>query len=145
MKRAAKKLGITAAIVIAIVGIYEAGRFLFGMRELAYMDSAIGSMRELTNAAQGWADAHPQQGYPKSIEEMHAAGLIDETLRLGVKNRYRYTYIPKALGVVGRVTDYEIHGDPIDRTSMRWHFCTDRTGVLRYSEGPSTNLSKTLP
>ena len=145
MKPLAKKLGIAVAIVVAIAGIYEAGHFLFGMRELGYMDSAIGSMRELTNAAQGWADAHPQQGYPKSIEEMYAAGLIDGTLRLSVKNRYRYTYVPKAPEADGRVTDYEIHGDPIDSTPIRWHFYTDRTGVLRYSEGPATNLSKTWP
>jgi hypothetical protein len=141
MRTLAKKLGVTVVIVVAIAGV---GHYLYGMRELGYLDSAIGSMRELTSAAQGWADAHQRQGYPKSIEEMYAAGLIDETLRLGLKNRYRYTYVPKAPEADGRVTDYEIHGDPIDSTPTRWHFYADRTGVLRYSEGPATKLSNPL-
>ena len=113
--------------------------FLFNARELGYMDSAIVSLRELNNAARAYAAAHPRNGFPRSVEEMYAAGLINDTLRYGWKNQYRYTYLPRISNQNESVEGYEIHGDPIDAWPKRWHFYTNETGVIRVKEGAPAN------
>jgi hypothetical protein len=107
------------------------GLFLFKARELGYLDSAIGSLRELNNSAHTYAAAHLKSGFPRPIEEMYAAGLINDTLRYGLKNRYRYTYLPRISTHNASVEGYEIRGDPIDSWPKRWHFYTDDTGLIR--------------
>ena len=119
--------------------------FVFKARELGFMDSAIGSLRELGNSAHVYATSHPKNGFPTSIEEMYAAGLINDKLRHGLKNRYRYAYLPRISHQNGAVEGYQIHGDPIDGWPKRWHFYTDETGVIRLKEGaPANETSPTL-
>ena len=103
------------------------------------MDSAIGSLRGLNSSAQAYADADPKNGYPRFLEEMYAAGLIDDTLRHGMKNRYRYTYLPRISRQSGSVEGYEIYGDSIDVWPKRWHFYMNETGVIRYREKAPAN------
>ena len=84
-----------------------------------------------------------ERGFPRSIDEMYAAGSINDTLRLGLKNRYRYTYLPRISSQNGLVEGYEIHGDPIDNWPKRWHFYTDETGVIREKEdAPANKMSQ---
>lgn len=119
--------------------------FLFNARELGYMDSAIGSLRELNRSAHAYAAAHPKNGFPQSIEEMEAAGLVNDTLRHGLKNRYRYTYLPRVSDQTGAVEGYEIRGDPIEDWPKRWHFYTNETGVIHVKEGaPASQTSPSL-
>jgi hypothetical protein len=115
------------------------GFFLFSAWELGYFDSAIGSLRELNNSAHAYAAAHPENGFPRSIEEMHSAGLVNDTLGHGLKNRYRYAYLPRISIKDGSVQGYEIRGDPIDGWPKRWHFYTNETGVIRAKEGAAAN------
>jgi hypothetical protein len=75
---------------------------------------------------------------------MYAAGLIDSTLRYGLKNRYRYTYIPRSSKGDGRVDGYEIHGDPLDGWPKRWHFYLDQSGVLRGDDTAANENSPSL-
>ncbi|HET8924158.1 MAG TPA: hypothetical protein VFN26_14310 [Candidatus Acidoferrum sp.] len=133
-----KPAKVLSAVVLLGAFFYLAF-FLFNARELGYLDSAIGSLRELNNSAQAYAVAHPKTGFPRSIDEMYAAGLINDTLRLGLKNRYRYTYLPRIWSQNGLVEGYEIHGDPIDSWPKRWHFYTDETGVIREREDAPAN------
>ena len=137
MNKPAKVLSAVALLV----AFFFLAFFLFNARELGYLDSAIGSLRELNNSAQAYAAAHPKIGFPRSIDEMYAARLINDTLRLGLKNRYRYTYLPRISSRNGLVEGYEIHGDPIDSWPKRWHFYTDETGVIRCTSGATANES----
>jgi hypothetical protein len=133
-----KPAKVLSAVVLLAVFFFLAF-FLFNARELGYLDSAIGSLRELNNSAQAYAAAHPKIGFRRSIDEMYAAGLINDMLRLGLKNRYRYTYLPRISIQNGLVEGYEIHGDPIDSWPKRWHFYTDETGVIREREDALAN------
>ncbi|HKW61234.1 MAG TPA: hypothetical protein VJN89_01700 [Candidatus Acidoferrum sp.] len=135
MNKAAK---VVLATVLFAAFLFLA-LFLFNARELGYMDSAIGSLRELNNSAHAYAAAHPKNGFPRSIEEMYAAGLINDTLRHGAKNRYRYTYLPRISSQNALVEGYEIRGDPIDDWPKRWHFYSNEAGVIRLKEGAPAN------
>jgi len=131
---------VTASSVL--VGIILVGLFLsfvlFPASRLGYIDSAIGSLRILNNSARTYATAHPQRGFPNTLEDIHTDRLIDEILASGVKNHHRYTYLPRISVEAGSVSGYQIHADPMDCIKC-WHFYTDETGVIRAREGTPAN------
>lgn len=140
-KKINKIAALLCAIAVVLVVSFLAW-FLFNARELGYVDSAIGSLRILSNAAQQYATAHPEEGFPRSLEEMYAAGLIDDTLRYGLKNRYRYVYVPRVSGVNQPVKSYEIRAYSPDFWPKRLYFYMDESGLIRFSDaGPANKNS----
>ena len=126
------KGGLALAGIVVIGVLYFL--WLLPASRLGYVDSAIGSLRTLNNDLHEYATAHPQQGFPKGLQEMQRNRQIDEILARGVRNHYRFVYLPRVSAETGRIDGYQIHADPTDE-SNRVHFFTDETGVVRYKEG----------
>jgi type IV pilus assembly protein PilA len=109
--------------------------------------SAVGSLRTLITATRGYADSHPETGYPQQLADMQQDRTkpeiewgIDPVLASGVKAGYRFTYRPKSRKGSGLMDSYEIFADPVQpgRTGVR-HFYTDESRVIRYEPGGPAN------
>jgi type IV pilus assembly protein PilA len=115
--------------------------------------SAVGSLRTLITATRGYADSHPETGYPKQLVDMQwdrrkpeTDWGIDPALASGVKAGYRFTYRPKSRKGNGLMDAYEIFADPVQpgRAGVR-HFYTNESGVVRYESGrPASSDSPPL-
>jgi len=130
-----KTLIATALIVLAVTGLFFV---LLPARHLAYVDSAMGSVRILNDSAHTYAKTHPDLGFPKTIQDMFTDGLIEAALGRGEKNHYHFTYLPKISATKGRVEGFQIQADPTGG-SKGWHFYIDETSVLRAKENAPAN------
>jgi hypothetical protein len=140
------KKSVTASFTLA--GIVLVGLFLsfvsFPARRSAYVDSAIGSLRILNNGLHEYAVAHPLQGFPKTLQDLHTGGLIDATLARGVKNHYQFIYLSEIPSAKGSIDRYQIHAQPTD-DGKGLYFFTDQSGIIRYAEdAPANQLSSGL-
>jgi hypothetical protein len=99
--------------------------------------SAIGSLRSIQLAANGYKTAHPANGFPVALAELSSYSddllgvRIDSQIIDGQKSGYRFTYVTRK-GKDGRVDSYELFADPIKEgvTGTR-HFFVDQSGILR--------------
>ncbi len=132
-----RKLVIASFALAGIVRLFLSF-VLFPAWRLGNVDSAIGSLRTLNDCAHTYATAHPHQGFPKTLQDIHTDGLIDGSLASGVKNHYQYTYLPRISAARDSVAGYQIHADPTDCITC-WHFYTDETGIIRAREGARAN------
>ena len=130
------KIAMVSIVLIVLIGLFLSF-IVFPARELAYVDSAIGSLRSLNDCAQRFAAAHPQQGFAKTLQDMPTDSLTDGKFVGGVRNHYQYTYLPR-ISAKGSVDGYQIHADPV-ADNKGWHFYTDETGVIRAKEGAPAN------
>lgn len=132
---------IPLVLIIAAISIPN----LLRARMAANEASAVASLRTLNTALLSYNQAYPGTipatlsnlgpGTPPSADR---ADLIDESLALGHKNGYVFTYTSySAVGSNGTAElGYSINADPFqENTSGRRHFFTDQTGVIRSSTG----------
>ena len=140
-------LGIALCIGTAAIN------FVFRPRPIPYASAAVGSLRTLNLAAHAYAKGHPQQGFPKKIEDLvwdpsHPENdwEIDRVLASGLKSRYRFTYVPRSTKNDGLIDAYRILADPIDpREKDSLHFYTDESESIRMSKNaPASELSEKL-
>ncbi|MGB7281137.1 MAG: DUF4190 domain-containing protein [Candidatus Acidiferrum sp.] len=132
-------LGIVFCIGTATINL--------AVRPAPYAASAVGSLRTLNFATHVYAKAHPQQGFPKKIEDLvwdpsdsENTWGIDRVLASGVKSHYRFTYIPRSTKNDGLIDAYQIFADPIDAEEKdSRHFYTDQSESIRMSRGAPAN------
>jgi hypothetical protein len=134
-------LGIALCVGAAAINL------VFRPRPIPYAAAAVGSLRTLNFATHAYAKEHPQQGFPKKIEDLgwdpsHPENDwgIDRVLASGVKARYRFTYVPRSTNNDGLIDAYQIFADPIDeRKKDSRHFYTDQSESIRMSSGTTAN------
>src|SRR5215470_10696911 len=88
------RISIAGIVLIVLIGLFSYF-VLLPARDLAYVDSAIGSLRILNNGANAYKAGHPQQGFPKTLQDMYRDALIDDALAAAMKNHYQFIYIPR--------------------------------------------------
>lgn len=107
--------------------------------------SAAGSLRTLYAANASYATSHPQQGYPKKLEDLLSSAnqngggeplwAIDDNLARGEKWGYKFIYHPHSSTGEGKLDRYELYAAPLmPGKSGRHCFFSDQSGVIRMSE-----------
>jgi type IV pilus assembly protein PilA len=143
-------------LIIAAIAIPN----LLRARQAANEATAIGWLQTIDVAAIRYSSQYGN-GFPPSLAAMDGgdngapscdrAQLIDTPLASGLRDGYRFTYVPtgtqilradaKAHGcTIPGSSSYEVHADPITRgVSGQRSFYTDQTGVIRAEENaPAT-------
>ena len=100
--------------------------------------SALGSLRSISVAADGYKSMHPELGFPQNLSDLSssrgASWQLDPQIASGEKSGYRFAYFPNSRTKNGRVESYELFADPkIEGTTGRRHFYVDQTGIFRYT------------
>jgi hypothetical protein len=132
---------------LALLGFITLGSIHHPSRRVAFEANAVSSLRTLNFAAHAYAKAHPQVGFPNSLQDLDSQSLqpgqdwqIDPVLASGTKLHYRFTYVPKNHG--GAVDAYQIFADPLDAKDRdARHFFTDQSASIRRSQGAPANES----
>ncbi len=113
-------------------------------------ETAIASMRQLTQAIYTYADSYGQA--PPSLAALGpaavsgpsagAAGLVDAALAEGVKSGYRFSYQPSDVDGDGQFDFFTLRGEPAEPgVTGRRYFFTDTSGVLRSEAGRSATAA----
>ncbi len=115
--------------------------------------SAVGSLRALSYRASQYFQAHPDVGFPTSMQSLVAnypdtdsKWKLDEYLAKGEKSGYRFRYVAEELGTDRKVRHYKIFATPVsqNKTGVR-HFYTDESGAVRWATAkPADEMSETL-
>jgi type IV pilus assembly protein PilA len=133
---------IELLIVVAIILIIAAIAIpnLIKSKMAANEASAVGSTRTINTGEVNYAASCPATGYSVSLAELSSGaacaggkGIIDPVLAAGSKSGYTFTYAA-TLGADGLNDTYTIASTPstVGTTGQR-QFCSDQTGVIRYS------------
>jgi hypothetical protein len=106
--------------------------YLQGLLRLGYVDSAIGSMRTLVAAEEGFAKAHPNLGYTCMISELPPDPVIASPAKNGQRNGYSFE-----ITGCGERPDpgYTLTARPLHKGLPA--FCTNQLGVVRSDENGS--------
>jgi hypothetical protein len=102
----------------------------------------VGSLRTINTAEVSYASTYTT-GYSETLVQLgplqvqrptnEGPGPIDKVLATGVKESYRYTYVPHPSS--GRIDSYEIYADPVDpKVGGARHYFTDESGVIRFTD-----------
>jgi type IV pilus assembly protein PilA len=133
---------IELLIVVAIILIIAAIAIpnLIKSKMAANEASAVGSTRTVNTGEVNYAASCPATGYSASLAELSSGaicvggkGIIDPVLAAGAKSGYTFTYAA-VVGADGLNDTYTIASTPstVGTTGQR-QFCSDQTGVIRYS------------
>ena len=99
--------------------------------------SAVGSLRIINTAEVTYSSTYPETGFTElqnlggSGGSSAGAGLIDNVLAGGAKSGYNYRL---AVGPGAPAKTYTIMAVPKDQQSGVRAYCSDQSGVIRYSE-----------
>lgn len=129
---------VAVILVIAAIAIPNLLRSKIAANEA----SAVNSLRTLTTAENTYYSTYPTFGFACSLVSLGggknppdntAAGIIDDTLRGGLKAGYHFTtgVCPKA-GVV--TVGFQYSAAPLgpNQSGIRY-FCVDNSGIVRFS------------
>jgi type IV pilus assembly protein PilA len=133
---------IELLIVVAIILIIAAIAIpnLIKSKMAANEASAVGSTRTINTGEVNYAASCPATGYSASLLELSTGAIcpggqniIDPVLAGGAKSGYTFTY-KATVGADGLNDTYTIASTPstVGTTGQR-QFCSDQTGVIRYS------------
>jgi type IV pilus assembly protein PilA len=136
---------IELLIVVAIILIIAAIAIpnMLRARITANEASAASSIRSMTTAEHAYATAYPLAGYSCSLGNLgpppsgqpisqNAADLLDPTVSSGTKSGY--TFSISNCGSATPIAQYQSQAVPIAvGTSGQRAFCSDASGILRYS------------
>lgn len=104
---------------------------------------AVDPVRVLLTALAKFRDAYPAQGYPEALKDLgpgptgrgsnsKTAGLIDAELASGIKNGYRFFYIPGTSTAGGAIISFAITARPLKYEGTGTpSFFADQTGIIR--------------
>ncbi len=139
--------------VILIISAIAVPSFLRS-RERANEASAVASMRVINTASVTYSMSYPDMGFPVLLTNLGGANpctatsaqacLIDDTLALGTRGGYTFTWAGD--GLTPSVS-YTLASTPlVIGSSGQRMFCTDQTGVIRYdpSGAGCTSSSQSL-
>jgi type IV pilus assembly protein PilA len=136
---------IELLIVVAIILIIAAIAIpnLLRSRIAANEASAVSSMRAITTAEHGYAQAYPDLGYTCTLTDLGppasagaftstGAGILDDSVSTGKKSGYSFTLS----GCTGMPrSSYDSNAVPIAvGQSGGRAFCSDATSIIRFSE-----------
>ena len=147
-RSAMAKAGLTIGYLeLALLGFITLGSVHHPSRIVAFEAMAASSLRTVNFAAHAYAQAHPQVGFPNSLQDLGSQTLqpgqewqIDPVLASGTKLHYRFTYVPRSRG--GAVDAYQIFADPLDAKDRdARHFFTNQSESIRWSKGAPANES----
>lgn len=143
-------LVVAAFVLVALlIGTSHFDRFPLPANE----SSAVGSLRTLYSANIAYAKDHPEDGYPKKLNDLSWRSdkleqhndpewVVDPVLAGGVKTGYRFAYTPRSSKGDGKVDAYEVSADPLEPGKYgKRHFFLNETGVIRVSETGPANAS----
>lgn len=158
---------IELLIVVAIILIIAAIAIpnLLRSRMAANEASAVGSVRTINTAAISYNSSYGN-GYPSLLSEMGTTGTaavscnnseyLDPLLTTGAKSGYNFTMgagvvvvvasqVPAGCTTAGYIDGYTIRAAPqtIGTTGQRG-FCSDATGVIRYSATGTATVTAPL-
>jgi type IV pilus assembly protein PilA len=133
---------IELLIVVAIILIIAAIAIpnLIKSKMAANEASAVGSTRTINTGEVNYAAMCPATGYSASLAELSSGAIcaggksiIDPVLAAGAKSGYTFKYAA-VVGADGLNDTYTIASTPstVGTTGQR-QFCSDQTGVIRYS------------
>ena len=132
-----KKKLIIALVVLVSSAVIVAGWILVSwLKRIAYVDSAIGSVRTLVAAETKFAQAHPDIGYACTLSALPSDELTTELVKNGRRNQYAFEIggCP-AENAKRPATKYQLTARPLVRGMPA--FCSDQSGVLKYDESGS--------
>src|SRR3954471_6259884 len=122
---------VLACVVLLLVG--GVGWLLYSLMSIAYMDTAIGGLREIASAEEKFNKDHPEQGYTCAINQLQFDPRTDWSSR-PVRNGVTFALS----GCGARLPNRTYRATALSSRSDVAAFCTDQSGVVR-SE-PSRSL-----
>jgi hypothetical protein len=136
-------LVLVAVVLVALfIATSRVDRFPLPANE----SSAVGALRTLYSANTAYAKEHPDDGYPKKLNDLSWRSgkplqhdgpewMIDPALAGGLKTGYRFAYTPRSTKEDGKPDAYEVSADPLAPGKYgKRHFFMNETGVIRVSE-----------
>lgn len=130
-----KKLLIALFILVSSALLVAGWIFLNRAKRLAYVDSAIGSIRVLVNSEDSLPQTHPDMGYACAFSALPSDDLTAELVKIGRRNGYVFQIDCPARDAKRPNTKYLLTARPLV-TGMA-AFCSDQTGVVKYDESGS--------
>lgn len=122
------------ALLTWIVGVR-----IYNLMALGYVDSAIGTIRNIVSSESAFADAHPLQGYTCRFSELSDAPVLAELAKNNIRNGYTF----------------QIDGcDPLAKPNRKFRaiaaplrkgmavFCSDESGILKSGESTENCVLK---
>ena len=109
-----------------------------GAMRLAYVDSAIGTLRNITASEEVFANGHPQQGFTCNFADFSSGEVLLALAKNSVRNGYSFEIRGCESAIPNR--RYEALAFPL-HTDMQ-SFCINESGVLNASE---TGSRETCP
>ena len=131
-----KQLLPVLVVLVSSAFIVAGWIFLSRLKRLAYLDSAIVSVRILVTAETKFAEAHPDIGYICTLSALPSDELTAELVKNGRKNEYAFEIGGCSAEDAKRTTTkYQLTARPLV-TGMP-AFCSDQSGVVKYDESGS--------
>jgi hypothetical protein len=145
MRNEKKKFLKALAVLGSVTLIVTAWILLIRLKRLAYVDSAIGSLRVLVNSEIKFAHTHPDIGYACTLSALPNDDLTAELVKNGRRNEYAFEISCPVEEAKGPSTKYRLTARPLIRGMPS--FCSDQTGVLKSDESGSieTCLESGIP
>ena len=125
---------IVAAVCLSLI-VAAAWVFLGRARRLAYVDSAIGSIRVLVAAETKYAQTHPQIGYTWSLSDLRDVDSATAPASSGRQNEYVFEISGCSTGAKSANSRFQIKARPL--LAGMPAFCADQSGVVKYDDGGS--------
>lgn len=131
-----KKNFLKALVVLGSLALIVTAWILVSrLKRLAYVDSAIGSLRVLANGETKFAQTHPDVGYACILSALPHDDLIAELVENGRRNEYAFEIDCPAEDANRPRTKYQLTARPLVKGTPA--FCSDQTGVVKYDESGS--------
>jgi hypothetical protein len=137
-----RKTWVTVRTAIFSLGVIFIGwfvvRYLVRLRELGYVDSAIGTMRTIAAGENKFAETHPDLGYSCALADV----TTDPTVARGRKNEYVFEISDCRAAAGGATnTSYRVTARPLHPNMPA--FCSDESGILKADyDGLAANCVK---
>lgn len=143
---------ICLALFLLSVNVFGS---LFQPHRFNSESSAIGSLRTINTSEVTYSSTYTEGfsttlaalgGAATAIATSSTAGLIDDMLAGGEKNRYTFTYVPGARDTDGKIETYTISARPIlDCQGHLPSYFTNQTGVIRMTKENRPATAKDPP
>jgi hypothetical protein len=135
-----KKTSLISIFVVIglVVGVctWITIHYLHPAIRLAYVDSAISTLRMVNSAEKHFAQTHPDRGYACAFTDFPANELPAGIATSGQRNGYAFELIcPRGNGDAPR-RSFQITAHPLEKDLSA--YCSDQSGIVKYDEGGST-------
>ena len=127
---------IASGLAVIGCGVLLTVFWLRPAMRLAYVDSAISTLRILVNAEERFATAHPDWGYACEFSDLDLNELAQGFVRSSQRNGYAFALVCATKNGDAAHRGFQVAGRPL--ASHMAAYCADQSGVVRYDEGGST-------